>query len=211
MKDDKKRAAYDKYGSASQQPGFDPNAFGQNPFNAGGFAGGFGGGFSGFSGSFGGASQADLFEQIFGTMGGRQSGRARSENVKGQDLEATIGISFTEAAKGSTKTINLTQIVNCSTCTGTGLKSGAKRSACTSCHGTGTRTFVINSGFHMESTCPTCDGTGTTIPRGSQCGSCAGVGKVKQRANVDVVIPAGASSYFSSCRRQTIIDCLVQV
>lgn len=195
LKDEKKRAAYDKYGAASQQPGFDPNAFA----NAGGpFAGSGGfGGFHDFSAAFGagGASgQAHLFEQLFGAFGGgaRSRGAGFSESMRGSDVEASIGISFMEACKGTSRTINVTPIVNCGTCSGTGLKAGAKRSTCNSCGGSGTRTFVIDSGFHMASTCTTCQGTGSTIPRGSQCGECAGVGQVRMKKSVKVDIPAGA-------------------
>jgi len=189
LKDEKKRVAYDKYGAASQQPGFDPDAFAKNPF---GGAGGFGG-FQDFSGSFGGArGQADLFEQLFGAFGGR--GRSRgpfTETIRGDDIEASIGVSFLDAAKGATRTVNVTPVVNCASCSGSGLKSGAKRTNCPSCGGTGTRTFVIESGFQMASTCSTCQGVGTTIPRGSQCGGCSGVGKVRQRKSVKVDVPAG--------------------
>jgi len=190
LKDDNKRASYDKYGPTSQQPGFDPNA--QGPFGAGGFSGfqGFGTGF----GSGGARAQADLFEQLFGgAFGGRGRGRGPGfgENIRGDDLEANVGVSFLEACKGTVRNINITPVVNCGTCSGTGLKKGAKRSSCATCNGTGTRTFVIDSGFQMASTCPTCSGTGTTIPRGSQCGECAGIGKVRVRKTVKVDIPPG--------------------
>ncbi|KAI0067749.1 DnaJ protein [Artomyces pyxidatus] len=185
LKDDKKRAAYDQYGAASQQPGFDPNAFARNPFG--------GGGFQDFSSAFGGGQQSDLFEQIFGAFGGR--GRSRGspypQNVPGADVEASVGVSFLDAAKGTSRTIHVTPVADCGTCTGSGLKAGAQRSTCPTCNGTGTRTFVIDSGFQMASTCPTCSGVGTVIPRGGQCGDCGGVGKVRKRKSVKVDIPAG--------------------
>ncbi|KAH9947710.1 DnaJ protein [Amylocystis lapponica] len=186
LKDEKKRASYDQYGAASQQPGFDPNA--RNPFGAGGF------GFQDFSASFGGArGQGDLFEQLFGAFGGR--GRSRGpghvEETQGSDIEAAIGVTFMEACKGTSRTMTLTPIENCSTCSGTGLKAGAKRSSCTSCGGTGARTFVLDNGFQMASTCPDCKGTGSTVPRGSQCGHCSGVGQVRIQKSVKVDIPAG--------------------
>ena len=193
MKDDKKRASYDKYGAASQQPGFDSDA--QGPFGAG--AGGFSG-FQGFAGAGfgagGGRGQADLFEQLFGgAFGGRGRSRASGfgESIRGDDIEASVGVSFLEACKGAVRNINITPVVNCGTCAGSGLKKGAKRSSCTTCGGTGTRTFVIDSGFQMASTCSACSGTGTTIPRGSQCGECAGMGKVRVRKTVKVDIPPG--------------------
>lgn len=186
MKDDKKRAAYDQYGSASQQPGFDPNAFS-------GFGGGAGGGFGGFqdfASAFGGGGRgasSDLFEQLFGSLGG---GRSRGPS-RGADLEAHVSISFLDACKGATRKVTISPVTNCGTCSGSGLKAGAKRSTCSACGGTGNRTFVIDNGFQMASTCNVCNGVGSTVPRNGQCGSCGGVGKVRTRKTVDVSIPAG--------------------
>jgi molecular chaperone DnaJ len=121
--------------------------------------------------------------------------------MRGDDIQVSVGVSFLEACKGTVRDINITPVVNCGTCSGNGLKKGAKRSACTTCGGTGTRTFVIDSGFHMASTCPTCSGTGTTIPRGSQCGDCAGMGKVRIRKTVKVNIPPGVWMFVFSFGR----------
>ncbi|KDQ54776.1 hypothetical protein JAAARDRAFT_71581 [Jaapia argillacea MUCL 33604] len=198
LKDDKKRSAYDKYGSTSQQPGFDPDAYekARSAFGGGAGGGGFGGfgGFQDFGAAFGGGSargSADLFEQLFGAFGGGGGRGRRPESSRGEDLEASVGISFTDSCKGTTRTVNVTPVVDCSTCSGSGLKSGAKRSTCTACGGSGTRTFVIESGFQMASTCPACHGSGTSIPRGSQCGDCSGMGKVRVRKSVSVDVPAG--------------------
>ncbi|KAF9229582.1 hypothetical protein BS17DRAFT_688229 [Gyrodon lividus] len=188
LKDEKKRAAYDQYGAASQQPGFDPNAFARNPF--GGAAGGFGD----FSEAFGGGSaQGDLFSQLFGgAFGGRaRSAAGFSQSAKGADIEARVSVTFMDACKGTVRSVNVNPVSTCSTCTGTGLKRGAKRATCSSCHGTGTRTFVIDSGFQMASTCGTCFGTGSTIPRGSQCDGCGGQGHVRSKKTVSVDIPPG--------------------
>lgn len=199
LSDDKKRATYDRYGAASQQEGFDPDAFtnSRGPFGAGGF------GFQDFGSAFtssGGRSQADLFETLFGSAFGGRGGRARSsgfhETYRGDDIEASVGVSFLEACKGVKRSVTVTPVMDCKTCSGSGLKSGAKRSTCSSCGGSGTRTFVIESGFQMASTCPTCQGNGTTVPRGSQCGDCSGLGKVKIRKSVPVDIPPGKVFFF---------------
>ena len=113
--------------------------------------------------------------------------------MKGSDLEATIGISFMDACKGTKKTVEVTPVVDCSPCAGTGLKPGIRRTKCSACNGTGTRTFVVDSGFRMASTCQACRGVGTTIPRGGNCTSCDGMGKVRQRKSVVVNIPAGTN------------------
>ena len=39
--------------------------------------------------------------------------------------------------------------------------------------------------------CQTCGGQGSTIPRGAKCGECDGVGRVKEKREVEVDIPAG--------------------
>ncbi|TFY57164.1 hypothetical protein EVJ58_g7194 [Rhodofomes roseus] len=135
LKDEKKRADYDKYGAASQQPGFDSNAFA----NA---TGGFGdfsqfGGFRGSS-SRGPGGLGDLFEQLFNASGGSfAGGRAAAHDMQGNDITASVGVTFMEACKGATRHIEITPVVNCTSCSGTGLKSGAKRSRCTTCGGTG--------------------------------------------------------------------------
>lgn len=182
---------YDKYGAASLQPGFDPNF--TNAGSGGGFS--FQGGFNPFGGGGSGmgmGSQNDLFEQLFGAFG--SSGGSRSnQNARGGDIEASLSVSFLDACKGLSKTIGVDVVVDCGTCKATGLKAGAQRSTCVSCNGTGTRTFVIQNGFHAASTCTTCSGTGSTIPKNSSCKTCAGVGKVRERRSVAVNIPPGKS------------------
>ncbi|KAI0757306.1 hypothetical protein C8Q80DRAFT_1132999 [Daedaleopsis nitida] len=195
LKDEKKRAEYDKYGAASQQPGFDAHAYENARSGFGGSSFGFG--FQDFPGSFGGArgrssgrAGGDLFEQLFRNFT-EGSGRGSTSFGRGADIEATIGISFTEACKGTTRTVNVSPVVPCDTCSGSGLKAGASRSTCSECHGTGTMSYIINSGFHMQTTCSQCQGTGSYVPPSSQCGTCAGVGHVKTRKTVEVQIPAG--------------------
>jgi molecular chaperone DnaJ len=189
LKDEKKRAAYDQYGSAAQQPGFDPNAFAHA---RAGFAD-----FQDFSGGFS-QGGSDLFEQLFGAFGGRQS--RGPETYRGANLETTIKITFMEACKGATKKVNIHPVTDCSSCSGSGLKPGAKRTTCTACGGSGTRTFVIESGFQMASTCNACHGVGSSVPRNGQCSNCGGVGKVRSTKSVQVDIPAGKCmlSYIST-------------
>lgn len=81
-------------------------------------------------------------------------------------------------------------MVDCETCTGSGLKAGEKKSQCPACRGSGQRTFQVQ-GMVMASTCQTCGGTGSTIPKSARCGECDGVGKVKEKKVLDVEIPAG--------------------
>lgn len=118
-------------------------------------------------------------------MGGRAAGS------RGDDIEASISISFMEAAKGTAKTINVTPVSDCQPCSGTGLKPGSRRTQCGVCKGTGMQTVVLNSGFQMASTCSNCHGSGSIVPRGAECGECGGVGKIKYRKQVKIDVPAG--------------------
>ncbi|KAG8757514.1 hypothetical protein FRC14_001991 [Serendipita sp. 396] len=176
--DEQKRTAYDTYGETSQQPGFGQNPFAGNPFA----------GASGFTHNFssGSSPMGDLFSSLFGGFDG-----GRPTSTRGDDIEASISISFMEGAKGTTRMVNVTPVADCEPCSATGLKSGARRQQCSTCRGTGSQTMVLNSGFQMSSTCGVCQGTGSSIPRGSECKDCGGVGKVKVRKQVKIDIPAG--------------------
>jgi len=188
LKDEKKRADFDAYGSASQNPGFDPNGFsGFSGFGAGGFPG-----FGGFRQPQGRGS--DLFEELFSSFGGDAGPRRSRRNQQGDDVQATLTINFLEACKGTKKKVTVTAVNDCSTCSATGLKPGTQRTTCSTCKGTGSQTFVISNGFQMASTCQACGGVGTTIPRGGECSPCGGAGKVRMKSTIDVSIPAGV--YF---------------
>jgi molecular chaperone DnaJ len=192
--DDKKRSAFDKFGAAAQQPGFSEEAYQR----ATQFGGG-GAGFSDFSEFFGGGrggSQAasDIFETMFGgAFGGGRPGSARAGSTYsvGDDIQATVRIPFLDACKGTTRSIDITPVVDCSTCTGSGIKAGAKRKTCTTCNGTGAQQVFIQNGFAMSTTCRTCNGAGVFVNESDMCGSCAGVGKVRTKKTVDIPIPAG--------------------
>ncbi|KAG6910587.1 hypothetical protein DXG01_009538 [Tephrocybe rancida] len=196
LKDEKKRAAFDQYGSASQQPGFDPDAFGRA--GAGGFSGGFSGfgGFQDLGGTFKSTQTGDLFDSLFGGAFG-SSGSRGSEMSKGANIETTVNVSFMEACKGSTKTVHISPVAECGTCSGTGLKQGAKRTTCTSCGGVGTQTYIISGGFQMAGTCRTCGGHGSTVPKNGRCAPCGGVGRIKTPKTVQVSIPAGVEDGMS--------------
>ncbi|UZJ55382.1 hypothetical protein CBS101457_004702 [Exobasidium rhododendri] len=189
LSDDKKKAAFDQYGTTDGSPGFDP--FGGGGGGFGGFGGGSGGGFQGFGG--GGGNASDIFEGLFGAFGGRgrTSGPGFAGESRGEDLETTIQISFEEACRGTKKGVTIAPVERCSPCEGQGLKKGAKRKTCGVCNGTGTRTFVIQSGFQMASTCPACNGAGQSVAPGDECSSCEGVGRVRSRKTIEVKVPPG--------------------
>ena len=192
--DDKKRSAFDKYGAASQQAGFSEEAYQRATSSFGG-----GGGFGDFSEFFSGGRQgaqsaADIFESMFGGgfTGARPgSARAGATSGPGDDLQATVRIPFLDACKGTTRNIEIAPVVDCPTCTGSGLKAGAKRKTCGTCGGSGTQHYVIQNGFAMSSTCRSCGGQGTQTNPSDVCGECNGIGKVRTKKEVEITIPAG--------------------
>ncbi|KAL9942531.1 hypothetical protein ACHAQF_008995 [Verticillium nonalfalfae] len=200
LSDPAKKQQYDQFGAA----GFDPSGGG----GPGGFGGGdpFGGGnpFHGFGGQAGGGFGGGFnFDDIFSAFTGGQGGPFgggrgrggrnpfREEVLVGDNIEVHASISFMEAAKGVAKTLHITPLSTCGTCSGSGLKAGTKRTECKTCHGTGTRVHTMNGGFQMASTCGSCGGTGSTVPRGGECKPCSGNGVVRERKTITVDIPAG--------------------
>ncbi|HYM71346.1 MAG TPA: molecular chaperone DnaJ [Stellaceae bacterium] len=165
LKDDQKRAAYDRFGHAAFEQG-----------GAGG-AGGFGG----FSGGF-----ADIFEEMFGAMGGgrRDAGGARS----GSDLRYNLEIPIEEAFKGKQTTIRVNTFVQCEPCRGSGAEPGSSPVTCRTCQGHG-RVRAQQGFFTIERTCPTCQGAGTVIEK--PCRSCGGQGRVRREKTLSVNIPPG--------------------
>jgi len=199
LTDPQKKAAWDQFGAAAFDQGAGPGSgAGADPFSGGGpFGGAAGaGGFPG--GGFGAGFGADFnFEDLFrGFTGGRRSrtgGRNpfQEEVLVGESIEVQTTVSFMEAAKGTSKTITITPLTTCKTCSGNGLKPGTKRSECKSCGGTGTKVHFMSGGFQMASTCGACGGHGVTIPRGGECRTCSGDGVVRERKTINVDIPGG--------------------
>jgi molecular chaperone DnaJ len=166
LKDDQKRAAYDRFGHAA----FDGSA-GARP---GGFEFGFGGGF------------ADIFDEMFGDfMGGR---RGRSAGARGSDLRYNLEITLEEAFAGKKATIRVPTSALCETCNGSGAEPGTQPTNCTTCGGMG-KVRAQQGFFTIERTCPACGGAGRVIK--SPCRSCTGSGRVRQERTLNVDIPAG--------------------
>lgn len=98
LKDPEKRAAYDRLGHHRPGQDFRPPPDWEREFSARGF---------------GASEQADLgelFEQLFGTMGGRGHGPRDGRGgfaMPGQDFEAAVHITLEEAARGTEVKLDL--------------------------------------------------------------------------------------------------------
>ena len=169
LSDPDKRARYDQFGFNDPAQGFGGGAGGFDPF---GGMGGFG----------------DIFDQLFGGMGG---GSRRNPNAprQGNDLRYELRISFEEAAFGCEKSFDFPRNENCDTCHGTGCKPGTQPKTCPTCKGAGQ--VRVSGGFMTTvRTCSTCGGTGKIVA--DKCTSCAGTGRIRRKRTANPVIPAGA-------------------
>ncbi len=165
LKDDQKRAAYDRFGHAAfEQTG------GRGPadFN-------FGGGF------------ADIFDEVFGEfMGGGR--RGQPGQGRGNDLRYNLEISLEDAFRGKQTTIRVATLVACNACGGTGAEAGSKPVTCPSCQGRG-RIRAQQGFFTVERTCTGCQGAGRVIEK--PCRSCGGQGRTRREKTLSVNIPPG--------------------
>lgn len=179
LSDPQKKARYDQFGFA----GVDPNyGAGQG---AGGFGGGFGGGFDGD------IDLGDIFSSFFGGGFGTSS-RNPNAPSRGRDIQASVTLTFEEAAKGCKKTIEVMRVMDCSECGGTGAAKGTSPTVCPECHGSGVQTVSQRTPLGVMSTqrtCSRCGGKGKII--NTPCHKCNGKGKVRTRKKIEVNIPAG--------------------
>jgi molecular chaperone DnaJ len=175
LKDEQKRAAYDRFGHAA--------------FEQGGFGGARGAG-PGAGFDFTASGFADIFEDLFGGFGGARQGRSAQSNAatQGSDLRYNLSITLEEAYRGKQETIRVTTSVTCDACSGSGAEKGSKPVTCPTCHGHGS-VRAQQGFFTIERTCHACGGTGQIIK--DPCRKCAGSGRVRREKTLSVAIPAG--------------------
>jgi molecular chaperone DnaJ len=166
LKDDTKRAAYDRYGHAAFEQG-------------GGGAGGFD-----FSG---GGGLGDIFDQMFGDFMGGRGGRQRTR--AGADVQTQVEIDLTQAFGGAKVQVRVPTRVACEACKGTGSTDGQRAAdTCSTCNGQG-KVRAQQGFFVIERTCPTCGGAGRVIR--NPCRVCSGAGTVQRERSLQVTIPPG--------------------
>jgi len=171
LRDEQKRAAYDRYGHAAFEGG------GGRP-GAGGFDFNFGGGGGGF---------ADIFDEMFGEfMGGRRGGGGGG--ARGADLRYNMEVSLEDAFKGCQTTVRVPTSVACENCKGSGAEGGQAPVSCPTCSGAG-KIRAQQGFFTIERTCPSCHGAGRVIK--DPCKACGGAGRVRREKTLQVSIPAG--------------------
>ncbi|MDR1391263.1 MAG: molecular chaperone DnaJ [Holosporales bacterium] len=176
LKDEQKRAAYDRYGD---------NAF-QND--------GFGKGQEGFSRDFEFEERfsnfSNIFEEMFG--GGFSDKRqTRNQSQPGSDIRYDLSISLEDAYRGKKLNISFSTLTKCESCGGTGSEGNKKPAPCPTCGGRGNVRY--NQGFiTIERPCSTCGGSGTVLS--DPCKKCSGSGRLKKVKNLEIGIPAGVAT-----------------
>lgn len=165
LKDDQKRAAYDRFGHGAFE-----NGGGGGGFDAGGLH--------------------DIFDQMFGDfMGGRRGGGGGGRQRSGADIQTHVELSLQEAFAGVKKQVRVPTRVTCESCSGSGSEGkDAGAGTCPTCHGAG-KVRAQQGFFLIERPCPTCNGSGRVIR--NPCRVCHGAGTVQKDRNLQVQIPAG--------------------
>ena len=165
LKDDEKRAAYQRYGHAAfEQGGPGPGGF---DFN--------------FTSSF-----ADVFDDLFGEFMGQRRGGGGS--ARGADLRYNLEITLEDAFNGKRAKVRAPTMVVCGECGGSGAEGASRPVACSTCGGAG-KVRTQQGFFTIERTCPACQGAGRVI--GDPCKNCRGQGRVQREKTLSVNIPAG--------------------
>ena len=176
LKDEQKRAAYDRYGAAA----FD-----------GSMGGGAGPGFEGFATGGGAGAFSDIFEDMFGDFMGGGPDNRRGGPQRGSDIQYTLEITMEDAFKGKEAQIKIPVNDTCDRCDGTGAEPGTSATTCTTCDGAG-RIRQQQGFFTIERTCPTCQGSGKIIAE--PCKKCHGQGRIQKDKTLKVKIPAGVDT-----------------
>ncbi len=144
--------------------------------------------FSTFGGSF-----SDIFSDFFDMFRGRRT--QHTERVAGipqlgEDITASVSVSFLDAVKGREIEIQLTRLVRCSSCGGMG-QARPSNHACSVCGGTG-REARIAGHIRFLQTCRACGGTGRAS--GPPCSTCNGSGRFPRNDRIRVRIPPGVEN-----------------
>jgi molecular chaperone DnaJ len=181
LSDPEKRAQYDRYGHAGPTQGF---TFGDTDFHRARDAyREFG--FGGFD---------DLFD-IFFRQGGPRSATRQRRGRRGESIEYRLRITLEDAAHGTKMTVTVPRLVECETCSGSGMEPETSKRACSTCDGRGQieyRQQSLLGSFVNIRACPECGGAGEIIEH--PCHRCHGNGRVKEKSKISITVPEGVDT-----------------
>lgn len=128
---------------------------------------------------------ARQFAQVFGPC--RQESSAEPDE---EDL-VSLRVDFLDAALGARRQMQVERTLVCEDCSGFGARPARGASICGRCGGRGS--FVERNGvLAVDVRCPDCRGLGV-VPWFA-CERCCGTGRIRTWEDVDVDIPAGATT-----------------
>lgn len=122
----------------------------------------------------GGGNPFDIFENIFG--GGTH--RPKQSQKRGKSVIKEIDVELVDIYNEKSLSVNLTNNTMCSTCNGSGCRSGCSVTICSHCDGSGmfVRVHQIAPGMVSQSSqpCQHCNGRGKYIKMEDRCSNCNG-------------------------------------
>lgn len=138
----------------------------------------------------------DIFESLFGGMGGMDMGGRGSRNrpTEGEDQVYNLTLDFKDAIFGVEKEIDISRLEQCGACNGSGAKPGTTPTQCSACGGQGQVVSAARTPlgvFQQVSRCSACGGTGETS---TPCSTCSGDGRVRKSKRINLKVPAGVDS-----------------
>jgi len=146
--------------------------------------------------SFGqGFSFSDVMDAFFGQAAGGAGRGPRSRQSRGQDALIRLDIDMSEAVFGVERELTIDTAVACGTCHGEGSQPGTGTRTCDVCAGRGEIRQVQRSFLGQVMTsrpCSACQGYGVVIS--DPCFECSGEGRVRNRRNLTIRVPAGVDS-----------------
>lgn len=196
LKDDRKRALYNQYGTIDEQAiqqeqqsnmsSFFTSSASAHPMNM---------------------SAGDLFAHFFDNVSASSSSfNTRGPNVppsstisRGPDIKHDLKCSLAELYDGKKTKLGLNRKRICKLCQGHG---GTKRRTCKTCRGQGQQTETRRMGPMVQTwtqTCNQCNGAGTLLKSTDTCSDCHGEGYIRERKIFDVEVIPGM------CHGQMII------
>lgn len=142
-----------------------------------------------------GFSFSDVMDAFFGQAAGGAGRGPRSRQSRGQDALIRLDITMSEAVFGVERELTIDTAVACGTCHGEGSRPGTGTRTCDVCAGRGEIRQVQRSFLGQVMTsrpCSACQGYGVVIAE--PCFECSGEGRVRNRRNITIRVPAGVDT-----------------